>query len=383
MFRSKSLLSVLSLFLTLALILSACSGGSKSPKDALQSAMEKSAEIKSYGLNGSLKIQDLKLPPEVMAEEGAAGALGLLQNAELSWTGAYRADPMLVELNMKVTISGDLAMSFQLPMVMTQEKMWIKVPNIPMLGLPEEVVGKFVEFDLKKLAEEQGTEWPADFNVGNTVKLSNDIYGIVFKHVDEKTYLSKPKAKDAGIPEDKKLKDIVQLHVTKDQVEPFVTTVVKNIAPEVIDLLSKNEEYRKMLQLEQSDLDDAKKELAEVKDQDIKDGLADFNKEVKSLDTTVNIGINDKGFASYTDMTLRAEIESEGQTGSGTIKVVSEMTDINGDPKFEYAEPKGDDVISMDKLNEIMGGLFGGTDDFGGESLEGFDDGSATTDEGL
>ncbi|MBB6694459.1 hypothetical protein H7B90_23985 [Cohnella xylanilytica] len=363
MFRSKSLLSVLSLFLTLALILSACSGGSKSPKDALQSAMEKSAEIKSYGLNGSLKIQDLKLPPEVMAEEGAAGALGLLQNAELSWTGAYRADPMLVELNMKVTISGDLAMSFQLPMVMTQEKMWIKVPNIPMLGLPEEVVGKFVEFDLKKLAEEQGTEWPADFNVGNTVKLSNDIYGIVFKHVDEKTYLSKPKAKDAGIPEDKKLKDIVQLHVTKDQVEPFVTTVVKNIAPEVIDLLSKNEEYRKMLQLEQSDLDDAKKELAEVKDQDIKDGLADFNKEVKSLDTTVNIGINDKGFASYTDMTLKAEIESEGQTGSGTIKVVSEMTDINGDPKFEYAEPKGDDVISMDKLNEIMGGMFGGIDE--------------------
>ncbi|WP_027092841.1 hypothetical protein [Cohnella thermotolerans] len=382
MFKGKSVVAVLSLFLSLALILAGCSE-SKSPKDSLQAALEKSADMKSYGLSGSLKIQDLKLPEEVLQEEGAAGAIGMLQNAELSWTGAYRADPMLIELKLKISVSGDLAMSFQVPMIMNQEKMWIQVPNIPMLGLPEDVTGKFVEFDLKKLAEEQGTEWPSTIDIGSSVKLTNDVYGIAFKHLDEKTYLSEPKAKDAGIPEDKKLKRVVQLHVTRDQVEPFVNTLIKDIAPEVIDLLANNEEYRNLLQVKPEDLDEAKKQLSETKDQEIKDALAEFNKTVKSMDAVVNFGIDDQGYASYSDITLKGEIEDNGQSGSGTIKVVSELTDINGDVKFEFGEPKAEQIIPEDQLNDLLGGMFAGADGLGDESLEGFDEGAGTTDQGL
>lgn len=359
MFKTKSLVAVLALLLSIAFVLSGCSE-SKSPKDRLASAIEKSADIKSYGLNGSLKIEDLKLPDEVMKEDGAASALGLLTGAELSWTGAYRADPMLVELNMKISISGDLAMSFNLPVIMNEEKMWIKIPNIPMLGLPEDVVGKFVEFDLKQLAEQQGTEWPNATDMTTTTKLANDLSGIFFKHIDEKTYLSEVKAKDVGIADDKGLKSVVQVHVTKDQVEPLVNTVIKDIAPEVIDLLEGNADYQKVLDLKKEDLDDAKKQLADVKDEDVKSALDEFNKTVNSMDVTANIGINGDGYASYTDLTLKGEITDQGQTGSGTIKLVSEMTDINGDVKFEIGEPKADQILSQDQLNQELGGLFGG-----------------------
>ncbi|MBB6733996.1 hypothetical protein [Cohnella zeiphila] len=374
MFNGKSLAAVLSILMTLVLVLTGCSS-SDSPKDSLQKAMEKSADIHSYELSGSLKLADLKLPEEVMQEEGAAGALGFLTNTEISWTGAYQADPMLMELTMKISISGDLAMSFQIPIIMNKEKMWIKIPNIPMLGLPEDMVGKFIELDLKQMAEDQGAEWPGNADVGNMTKLANDVYAIVFKHVDEKTYLSNPKPEDAGVPKDK-AKSVVQLHMTKDQVEPFVNTLVKDIAPEVIDLLAKNEQYRNMLQLKPEDLDEAKKQLSETGDQDIKDAMAEFDKSVKELDVTANIGIDKDGYASYDDLTVKANIEDNGQSGSGTLKIVTEMSNINGDVKFENGEPKADQILSEDQLNQALGGFFGGAGDFSGLTDESLDAGS-------
>ena len=352
--KSRKFVSLfLSLFVVLTLVLSGCSSSSKSsPKDTLQGAVEKSADMKSYGMKGSLKIEDLNLPPEVMAEEGAAEALGLIQSAEVSWTGAYRLDPMLLELNLMLSLSGDLAMSFQLPIIMNEEKMWLKVPNIPMLGLPEDLVGKFVEFDLKELAEEQGTEWTGMPDVGQSVQFFNDISGVVFEHIDEETYLSAPKAEEAGIPAEADVKNVVQFHLTQEQVEPFIKTVIKDIAPAVIELLSSNEEYRKLTELTPEDLDAAKAELESVTDEDLQAGIDEFNQMFKSLDILANFGINGDGYATYTDATIKAEIEDAGQTGNGTLKIVSELTDVNGDVKFEFDVPAAENVITLDELAE-------------------------------
>ncbi|MBB6670189.1 hypothetical protein [Cohnella nanjingensis] len=360
MLKRKNWLVALTALMMLVLVLSGCSG-SKSPQDTLQGAIKKSSDIKSYSMKGSLKVADLKLPEAVTADPDSSMALGILQNAELSWTGAYRKDPMLMEINLQIAIKGDLAMTFSLPIIMNEQKMWIKVPNIPIfgqMGLPEDIVGKFIEIDMKKLAEQQGTEMPA-MDIGQSQKLVNDLSAIVFKHIDEKTYLSKVSAKDAGIPDESKIKDVIQLHVTKDQVEPFIQTVVTKIAPEVIDLLSKNEEYRKMLQLKQEDLDKAKQELDKTKDEDLAKSMEDFKKDVKSLDIVVNTGVNGDGYASYSDATIKAEIDDNGQTGSGTLKVVSEMTDINGDVKL-MGEPKPEEIVPMDQLNQL------GLDSLGG-----------------
>jgi len=368
LFKRKSFAALIGLMVSLMLVVSGCSS-SESAQESLQKAFTKSADIRSYELSGSVKLQDLNLPPEVLQEEGAAGALGLLKNTELSWTGAYRADPMLMELSLKIATGGDLAMSFQIPIVMNSEKMWIKIPNIPMLGLPEDLVGKFVELDLKKLAEQQGTEWLAPSPDPDTaVKLLNDIYGIVFKHIDEKQILSEPKPEDVGIPKDM-AKRVVQLHVTKEQIEPFLNTLVKDIAPEVIELLSQHEEYRQMLQLEPKDLDEAKRQLSETKDQDIKDAMTEFNKSVKDLEVTANVGIDKDGYASYDDLTVKVGIEDDGQSGSGAIKIVSGMSNINGSVHFENGEPKADQIIPMDELQSKLGGLGEGsldgrTDDF-------------------
>ncbi|MFC5402257.1 hypothetical protein [Cohnella soli] len=370
MFTRKMGFAIVAVLLSVALVLSGCTK-SKSPKDALQASMSKSTEIKSYNFKGSLKIENLDIPESDTSDQSAAQVANMLKNAEVSWTGAYKSDPMMLELNLKLAMQGDLAVTFSIPIIMTQEKVWVKVPNIPMLPIPEEVVGKFVELDLKKLAEDAGQEMPS-LDIGKSQQFGNDLMGIIFKHIDEKQYLSDVKAKDAGIPDSVDVKQVVQLHVDQSQIEPFVNTVIEKIVPDVFDLLSKNEEYRKLLNVTQEDLDKAKKEIADTDKNEIKTSLEDMKKELKKLDIKANIGIDKKEYPVYTDATISAKIESEEMTGGVTIRIVSEMSNVNKEVKFENPIPSGDNVITTDKLEELMGGMFGG--------MGSFDDGS--TDEG-
>ncbi|WP_373231055.1 hypothetical protein [Cohnella sp.] len=365
MFKSKLSFVLLSLLLTAAVVLSGCTKD-QSPKEALQASMLKSSDIKSYNFKGSMKFEDFNFPQEDMNADEAAAVINMLKSAELSWTGAYKSDPMMMEMNLKLDLKGDLAISFTVPIIMTTEKIWVKIPNIPMLPIPEDIQGKFVELDLKELAEQSGQPMPS-MDIGKSQKMVNDIMEIVFKHIEEDAYLTSIPVKDAGLPEGVKVDQVVQFHMDKAQIEPFVNTIIDKIAPEIIELLATNEEYRNLLQLKPEDLEEAKKGLAEVKDKEVSEGLAEMNKELKSLNVKANIGIDKNEYPIYTDVIIDAAIESEEATGSFAIKVVSENTNINGDVKFEIGEPKAEDVLTIEELQEQMGGMFGG-------SMEGMDE---------
>lgn len=353
------------MMLAAVLALSGCTKD-QSPKDALQASMSKSADMTSFNFKGSMTIEDFNFPDDEMSASEMAAVANLLKSAELSWTGAYRADPMLAEVNLQLALKGDLAITFNVPMVMTEKKIWIKIPNIPMLPIPETIVNKFVEVDLEKLAEETGEPLPK-IDMKQSQQFSNDVSGIVFKHVEEGQYLSDIAVKDAGLPADVDAKQVVQFRVDQTQLEPFINTVIQNIAPEVIDLLSKNQEYRDMLQLTQEDLDEAKKLLDDTSKGDIADGLEEMKKELKSFELVAKTGIDKKEFPVYTDAKISASIESEELTGSFAIKLVSQTTGINEEPKFEIGEPKAEEIVPMEELEAELGGMFGG-------DLEGFDE---------
>lgn len=344
----------LAAFFAFVFVLTGCSG-SKSPKEILQDALTKSAQIQSYAFSGSLKLEELDIPAGDAAEEEAQIGLELLKNAEISWNGAYRADPMLTEINLNVSVKGDLEMSFTLPIVMNQEKMWIKVPDIPMFPLPPDIVGKFVELDLKELAEEQDASLAPlpQTNVAVLQKLGNELMDIVFRHVDEKTYLSTVTKKEAGLPDSADAKNVVRFRVTKEQIKPFLQTFIENIAPEAIELLSK-EEYRNALQLTQEELDEAKKQLESFNKDEFEKGMAAFDQNVEAFDVTANLGVNGDGYVSYTDIRVRiAGRDGTGQTGKIGLKLVTEQTDINKDVAFEHGVPE--EVLTVEELMELFG----------------------------
>jgi len=356
LFKRKIGFAIVALMMAAVLVISGCSKD-QSPKETIQASMSKSSDTKSFNFNGSLKLDQLELSGSEAGE--AAMVSELLKNAEISWTGAYRADPMLMEMNLSLVMKGDMAVTFNVPMIMTEKKVWIKIPNIPMFPLPETLVNKFVELDLEELAKESGQTMPK-VNAADSQKFVNEVTNIVFKHVDEKTYLSEIKVADAGVPSDLGVDKVVQFHMDQAQLESFIGTVVEKIAPEVIDLLSNNEKYRELLQVKPEDLEDAKKELADAKSGDLAKSLEDMKKELKSFDLKVNYGIDKKDYPVYTDASVKASIESEELTGTLGFKFVMSTTNINGEPKFEIGEPKADQIIPMDELEAQLGGMFGG-----------------------
>jgi hypothetical protein len=367
LFKSKLTFAILAILLTVAVVLSGCTKD-KSPKEALQASLSKSSDIKSYNFKGNMKFEDFNFPEKDMSANKAAAIINTLKSAELSWTGVYRADPMMMEMNLQLALKGDMAINFTIPIIITTEKVWIKIPNIPMLPIPEGLVGKFVELDLKKLAEQSGQPMPS-LDIGKSQKLINDVLAIAFKHIEEESYLSSVKVKEAGLPEGVDVDQVVQFHLNKEQIEPLVNTIIDKIAPEVIDLLISNEQYRNLLQLKPEDLDAAKKGLKDLKSGEVSKGLANMKKELKSLDIKAIIGIDKKEYPVYIDTTIKAAIESKDLTGSFAFKVVSQNSNINGEVKFEIGEPKGDAVITLDQLLAQLGGMFGGSVDGTKQSL--------------
>ncbi|XID91841.1 hypothetical protein ACF3MZ_25655 [Paenibacillaceae bacterium WGS1546] len=355
MFKRKFGFILTAAMLAIAVVLSGCTK-EKSPQEAFMSSMSKSAEMKSYQFNGSLKIEDLSISD--LANDPEAGlVLNLLKNAELSWTGAYRADPMMAEINLQLVVKGDMAVTIGLPIIVTDKKMWVKIPNIPLFPIvPEHLVDKYIELDLEQLAEESGQPMPS-FDVAQSQKFLNDLLEIVFKHIEADQYIQNVKVNEAGLPSGVEAKQVIRLQVDQTKIEPLASAFVEKIAPEVIDLLSNNQEYRDMLQVTQEDLNDAKEGL---KDADLTEGLAELNKHLKKLDLTANYGIDKNGYSIYSDLTFGLAVDTE-QDGSFSmsIKVLNENTGINEEPKFEIGEPKSEDIITMEQLEAEFGGMGG------------------------
>jgi hypothetical protein len=346
--------TVIALLLSIAVVLSGCNAKNKAPKDALQASFSTSSDLTSYSFKGSMKFEEFNLTPAQVTEEDTM-MMNMFKNAEISWTGAYQKDPMLVEVTMKMELKGDLAMSFSIPIVASDKKLWVKVPNIAMLPIPENLVGKYLELDLEQLAKDAGQEIPT-FNPKVSQDFVKDLTEIVFKHIDEKEYLTNVNAKDAGIPDGVDVNQVVQMHIDQSQLEPFAKTVIEKIAPDVLDLLKANKEYRDMMSLTEEDIDSAKTALGEADTS----GLAQIKDQLKSLDIISNIGIDKKDYPVYTDATVKAAFDVDGTAGNFAIKVVSQLENVNKEVKFEVGEPDPSEVIPFEEAFGELGGLFGG-----------------------
>lgn len=355
-------LSAAALLLTAAVILPGCANKQEAPKEALKSAAIKATTLKSYEMKSKVVINNLTIDAPTGGETDATTAqvLSMLKNADLSVEGVYQAEPMQTELTMVLNLKGDMTMSFNIPMVMTAEKMYIKIPSIPFLPLPESIVGKFVELDPKQLAEQGGTEWnPAAMDTQKMQKLSNEVLNTLMGEYDEAKYFSDLKLKDAGLPEGVEAEQVVQFKVTNDNVKEALTVLVNNALPKIIDILGK-EEYKGMLNISDTDLSKAKEELnsSESRKEFDKD-LADLDKYLTINQFHLNTAINKDNFPVYQDLLMDFKVNDpdKGENVSLSLSANSQYSKINEKQTFKIGIPQGDNVITMEELQKQFGGM--------------------------
>lgn len=355
-------LSAAALLLTAAVILPGCANKEQAPKEALKSAAVKATTLKSYEMKSKVVINNLTIDAPANGESDATTAqvLSMLKNAEVTIDGVYQADPMQTEMTLVLNLKGDMTMSFNIPMVMTAEKMYIKVPSIPFLPLPETVVGKFVELDLKKLAEQQGTEFnPASMDTQKMQKLSNEVLDTLLGEYDDQKYFSDIKPKDAALPEGVEAEQVVQFKITNDNVKEALTIFVNNALPKIIDIVGKPE-YKEMLNIKDTDLAKVKEELQSS------DSRAEFDKSLADLGTYLtinqfhmNTAINKDDFPVYQDLLMDIKVNDpdKGENLSLSLNASNQYSKINEKQTFTIGIPQGENVITMDQLEQEFGSM--------------------------
>ncbi|MEC0171371.1 DUF6612 family protein [Paenibacillus graminis] len=354
--------SAAALLLTAAVILPGCANKEQAPKEALKSAAIKATTLNSYEMKSKLVINNLAIdaPANGESDGSTAQVLSMLKNADITIDGVYQADPMQTEMTMVLNLKGDMTMSFTIPMVMTTEKVYIKIPSIPFLPLPETVVGKFVELDLKKLAEQGGTEWnPGALDTQKMQKLSNEVLNTLMGEYDDKTYFKNIKPKDAALPEGVEAEQVVQFNVTNDNVKEALTILVNNALPKIIDIVSKPE-YKDMLKIDDADLAKAKEELKSSEARaDFDKDLADLGKYLTINKFNVNTAINKDDFPVYQDLLMDIKVNNpdKGENVSLSLTASNQYSKINEKQTFTIGIPQGDDVITMDELQQEFGSI--------------------------
>lgn len=354
-------LSAAAMLLTAALILPACGNKEQAPKEALKSAATKVSTMTSYEMKSKIVVNNLTI--DAPTDESSAmttQVLSMLKNAELSVDSVYQADPMQTEATLVLNLKGDMAMSFTVPMVITKEKIYIKVPSIPFFPIPETIVGKYVELDLKELAEQGGAEFTPDtLDTQKAQKLSNEVISTLLAEYDETKYFSEIKLKDANLPEDVEAKQVIQFKVTNDNIKEAITIMMNNALPKIIDILGKDE-YKDMLKIDAADLAKAKEELQSGSARtELDKGLADLGNYLTINDFHFNTAINKDNFPVYQDLLMDIKVNDPDTSTKVGLSLTgsSQYSKINEKAEFKIGIPEGDAVITLDELQKQFGGL--------------------------
>ena len=338
---------LLAVLMAAALTLSAC--GKKTPVgEAMQNAWAASMEMKSYTFDGSFVIDELQLPS---GDRGMAlSYFDSLRDLSVSVRGAYVRDPLRMEMILKLKIPGDLAFTIEVPIILTADKMYARIPDIPLLPLGD-AAGRFVEFDLAELAESTG-EWLPPIDVETQRKLSVDMLNILMRHLDEEDYFRELKKDEVpGLPADLKADRYVRFGITQDNFESFIQALVDHIAPELIDLLLENEAYRSALMLTEDELRQAKDELAA----NDPDSLRNRLEELKDSLTIHELGITGAiqgDYMVYQAFKGKIEAEENGETTVVGFTFNIRYDNINRDVTFEHDIPS--DAMSMEEFGQSL-----------------------------
>ncbi|MFE4570304.1 hypothetical protein [Paenibacillus chitinolyticus] len=344
--------SVLALLLTFTVVLAGC-GKKESPKTALEESYTAASTMNSADFNMNMTL-NLDFPESALkADPSLAMGANFLKNLDVTAKGVYQADPMQLEMTLEANLKGDMPMKISLPMVMTKDKMYVKVPNIPLLPIPKDAVGKYIVVDVNEL--NQTTEGKVNVNAIDVKKqqeFGQEAMKIFTTNFDEKTYFVEVDKKNAGLPESVDAKQIVKFQITNENLEPAIKTIVEKVAPQLLDLVS-SDKYKDMLQVDPAEIEKAKKELAAGSSkEDTQKAIDELKKVLKINDFNILTAINKDKFPAYQEINANLDITEEKQ---GTIKIGTKIkTEYSNINKKANLQPLPTDTLTIEQFSQKM-----------------------------
>jgi hypothetical protein len=340
--------------LLIAVMIFAIAGCSSStpPKEALLKALSNNAAADSYAIHMDVDIDDLEWTGGATTQPNtlvAAALVGMLKDAKITIDGVYRKDPMEMDMDMEIVFPGDMEMKLSVPMIMTKDALYVKIPQIPMLQLPEAIKDKYLKLDLSQASASAEQENVTEMDVEAQQKLGKEAVSTLLESFDEKTYFSEPKAADAGLPKDMKADQIVQFEINDSNYEQTVETLVNQTLPKLIDVLLANEAALPALKLEKADVEKMKSEMDASKAKAL-----DMLKNDITLDLFKATGAIKDEYLSYLGMDLAVKVSDKEEVKKLNLGLHMNVsyTDVNKSPELKYEIPT--ETITLEQLVQLF-----------------------------
>lgn len=347
----------LSWMLAAVLILSGC-GKNESPKDNLTDSIGRSmSDLKSASFQTAMSMQMVFPESVTETKPELQMATELFKNAEIKVKGVYQMEPYQSEMTMELQLKGDMQLTLSIPMVMTAEKMWVKIPQTPLFPVPKELANKYLELDLKELGEQSGQSLTLNMaDVKKQQEFFQEALKVMMDALDGKTYFHTVKEKDYPLPDGIKADKIVKFSVTEDHLEDLVKTAGTKVLPEWIDLLG-SDKYKELFPITPEQLKDAKKKLEDMKQEDVKKELDKLKKDLTINKFELITAIDKNQFPTLQELLLDVEAKVEGEPVKFVFNIKTQTDKINEPASFEIGIPK--ETVTMKDLEKLGGGMQG------------------------
>jgi len=325
------------------LITAGCTNATKSNGDVVD-AMENLINSSSYTFQSNANLH-VTVPDQMMNQEVAPLA-AIVDNVDVSIEGIYVKDPQQYELDMNIQTTGDVGFNFHLPVIITKDKLWVKIPSnyAGMFGM-NGVGNKFYEIDLEDGETMAGLEMtPADAQ-----KLGLQIARIF---VDEYngTLLKSVNTKEAGL-DGTDVQNLTRLSVANKDIEQVMTIGARKVSPRLLELLT-SAEWKDKVDLSESDIADFK-ENTDVTDEEIEKAASEFDDYIHINNFTSDIGTNKKNEIVYATFSMDVDIvdsnltdyEKDKSTGNIIINSTTTFNNFGEKPVFKFGIPNEEDIV--------------------------------------
>lgn len=316
-------------------------------KALLKTAYQNEANINSYQLDSSMNME-LRLPESVTSDPDLGAITQLLGDIQVDISGSYQKDPMMMDMTVDVTLQGGMG-TISMPLIMTEEKMWFKLPEALVGTLPEELDGKFIEFDLDELTELNGDlESGVQMDLDLQTKLAVALNELVVEHFADDFY-EFVEADAIAVPNGIDTKQVVKFELTNESIDEFVVTLLEDFLPEFFQLLD-DPEYAAAIGITQEEVKEVMAQMDLL--------VASKDLIVAEIKNTLDINtfeeysvINTDDIIGYSLMNLDLDVTVEKETvGFG---LAFDQTRSNINEKITITLPSSDEVITYDELLEL------------------------------
>lgn len=312
------------------------------------------AALTSYEFEGSMNL-GLVLPK--LAEEDAelAAIFAMFEDIDVSMTGAYQLDPMLFKANVAVTLNGDFkelvgelgieSITIDIPMIMTEDKMWMKFPQTPFAPVPEEFAGKYIEFDMAELSALSGQPAPT-MNMNLQTEFGIAIQSLFIDHFAKDFYKEVSKA-EIGFGNNNDVEKVVKFELSNETLASFIDILFNKFMPDFIELLN-TPGYAEALGLTAEDLALMQESLPELVGLDIEEMVSEINNFVKINELTQYDAIHKDKYILSTLANIDVEFV-DGEESFG-FKLAFDLNKLNVNKPVQIKIPDKSQVVPFESL---------------------------------